>query len=161
MESLDHPFLVGALFGATPILILAIIAWWGRRRKYQRLPSAEGFHVRYCSGSRFQRFWKFFPWEGIGHLKLDERDLLFQAHPNRGEPFTIQVPRENLQLHGRRNWFKNGLLPWLLLRAEPNDYYLCVETGPLIFGADEKTHTLLAAMEEQGDETRPDHAPSG
>lgn len=83
---------------------------------------------------------------------MDQRDLIFQAHPNEGKQFTLRVPIENLQLHGRRNWFKNGLLPWLLLRTDPSDYYLCVETGPLIFGAGKKTRALLAAIDEQAEQ---------
>lgn len=154
MELFDHSLIIGAVLGAAPVLIIATVAWCGRRNKYKQLPSAHGFQLRYCSSSRFQRFWKFFPWEGIGHLEVDQQDLVFHAQPNKGPQFTLRVPIENLQLHGRRNWFKNSFLPWLLLKNEPNDYYLCVETGPLIFGAGRKSRNILASITQEADQAR-------
>jgi len=152
MELFGHPFIVGTVFGGVPALLIAAVAWWSRRRRYRGLSSTKGFHMRYCSRNRFERWWKFFPWEGIGILKFEGQDLVFEGHPNHGELFRVEVPMNRIELHGRRNWIRNGLLPWLLLRSEPNDYYLCVETGPFIFGAGKKTRELLELIKQQAEQ---------
>ena len=149
----DSPFifggLIGALGGGLPILIIATIAWRSRRSRYGQLASSGGTALRYCSDRRFKRWWKFFPWEGIGFLRVYADGLVFEGHPNSGEAFKVVSSIEQLEFYGRRNWFRNGLLPWLRFKGGSQDYYLCVETGPLIFGAGSKTQRLLDSLKQQ------------
>ena len=148
----DNLFIISAIFGAAPILLIAAIAWSRRRKKYDLLSSAKGYHLRYCSESRFRSWWKFFPWEGVGKLVVDQNNLVFEGLPNDGESFIVHVPIEQLELYGRQSWFRNGFLPWLLLKNKPSDYYLCVETGPWIFGAGAKTRELLKSINQQAEQ---------
>jgi hypothetical protein len=96
-------------------------------------------------------WFKFFPWEGVGVLRVQGQLLVFDAIPNRGGAFTVRAPVERLSFHGRRNWFRNGFLPWLLLKSDSGDFYLCVETGPLILGAGGMTRDLFASITRQAE----------
>jgi hypothetical protein len=158
MDLFKNPFMIGAAMGmlvAVPIIVAAIIAWHKRREKYQQFLTKDGYNLRYCSTIRFQRWWKFFPWEGVGMLSFRGQDLIFEARSNKGNSFTVRTPVHGLHFHGRRNWFRNGLLPWLLLKSDSGDYYLCVETGPFIFGAGRRTRDLLATIKTQGEQDAP------
>jgi hypothetical protein len=155
MDLLDYPFIVGGAIGGLPILLIAFLAWRGRRNMYRTLSSTQGYKLRYCSESRFNKWWKFFPWEGIGILSVSDQALVFEGLPNQGDAFRAEAKINQLELHGRRHWLKNGLLPWLFLKSEPNSYYLCVETGPLIFGADRKTRDLFSAIKFQAEVVDP------
>ena len=153
MDSLADPILRGLAIGlpvglivAVPIIVVAVIASRKRGEKYRHLLPGDGFNLRYCSTPRFQRWWKFFPWEGVGVLRYDRQELVFDASSNRGDIFTVRASFEKLLYYGRRNWFRNGLLPWLLLKTDTGDYYLCVETGPFIFGAGRRTRELLNSL---------------
>ncbi len=146
--------LIGLAFAAIPVVAIALIAITASHRrgeKYRQLSTGGTFHLRYCTAKRFMRWLKFFPWEGVGVLRLHGRELVFEASSNRGEAFTLRAPVERLLYHGRRNWFRNGFLPWLLLKSDAGDYYLCVETGPLILGADAMTRDLLDSLQKQSE----------
>lgn len=133
------------------IVLIAITASHRRRVKYQQLSQDGAYNLRYCSAKRFMGWLKFFPWEGVGVLRLHGQELVFDACSNRGATFTVRAPVERLQFHGRRDWLRNGFLPWLLLKSDSGDYYLCVETGPLIFGAGGMTRDLLATIRTQAE----------
>ena len=164
----ESPFIFGGLIGGLPILIIATVAWWRRRNRYRQFESSGGTALRYCSDRRFKRWWKFFPWEGIGFLRIEAGRLLFEGHPNFGETFKVESSVEQLEFYGRRNWFRNGSLPWLRLKGGSQDYYLCVETGPLIFGAGSKTQWLFNSLRQEAQQdgsgqpaTRPESKPEG
>jgi len=170
MEPLSDPMFRGALAGlaiglAIPaiglitIVLLATTASHRRGGMYRRLSPGGAHPLRYCTAKRFMGWWKFFPWEGVGVLRLQGRELVFEACSNRGAAFTLRAPVEMLRYHGRRNWFRNGFLPWLLLTSDAGDYYLCVETGPFIFGADAMTRDLLASISKQAAPCADDKAP--
>jgi hypothetical protein len=171
MDLLKNPFILGAAIGmlvAVPIIAAAIIAWRKRCEKYQQFLTEDGYNgynLRYCTRSRFQRWWKFFPWEGVGMLSFRGQDLVFDARSNNGDSFTVRTSVHGLLFHGRRNWFRNGLLPWLLLKSDSGDYYLCVETGPFIFGAGKRTRDLLASIktraEQENQANKPLHPTAG
>jgi hypothetical protein len=159
MDTLADPILKGIAIGipigllvAAPIIAIAVVASRGRLEKYRNFLPGSGYTLRYCSTSRFQRWWKFFPWEGIGVLRYDRQELVFEARSNKGESFTVRAPFTKLFYHGRCNWFRNGLLPWLLMKTDAGDYYLCVETGPFIFGAGRRTCELLSALRRDAEQ---------
>lgn len=85
-------------------------------------------------------------------LRVESQRLVFEGRSNCGETFAIEAPIGQLEFHGRRNWFRNGLLPWLRLPSDSGDYFLCVETGPLIFGAGGKTRKLLSVLKQQAEQ---------
>jgi len=162
MESLSDPILRGAVAGVViglaiaviPLIAIVLLAITASRRrgvKYRELSKDGTYYLRYSSAKRFMGWLKFFPWEGVGVLRLQGQLLVFEAIPNSGEAFTVRAPVERLLYHGRRNWFRNGLLPWLLLKSDSGDYYLCVETGPLIFGAGRMTRDLPASIRKQSE----------
>lgn len=155
MSLIDSPFIFGALVGGLPVLIIAIVAWRSRRIRYRQFASSGGTALRYCSESRFKRWWKFFPWEGIGFLRVKGDRLVFEGHPNSGETFKVESSIEQLEFYGRRNWLRNGFLPWLCLKGGSQDYYLCVETGPLIFGAGSKTQRLVNSLKQEAQQAAP------
>lgn len=149
MELFRNPLILAVVMSVLltlPIIIAASKASRKRSETYREIPAQDGFNLRYCSARRFFRWLKIFPWEGVGVLQLQGQDLVFEARPNRGNPVTVRSRVENLTYHGRRNWFRNGLLPWMLLKSDGGDFYLCVETGPSISGAGKKTHEMLATI---------------
>jgi hypothetical protein len=163
MESLSDPIVLksvkaGLVIGfaicvvaVIALVFIAIIASQRRGAKYRQISTEGAYNLRYCSAKRFMGWLKFFPWEGVGVLRLQDQLLVFDAIPNSGGTFTVRAPVERLLFHGRRNWFRNGLLPWLLLKSDSGDYYLCVETGPTILGAGRMTRDLLATIRKQAE----------
>ena len=149
---MDNPLQIGAALGllaGIPIILAAMAASRGRRRKFAEICPGSAFRLRYCSEMGFRTLWKFFPWEGIGFLTFDGGDVTFEGHPNQGAVFRVQVPVADLERYGWRSWFRNGLMPWLLLKHGQGNLYLCAETGAFIFGAETKTGELLSSIPTQ------------
>lgn len=55
MELLDHPFIFGSIIGSALILIIATVAWYGHWKRYEHLPSVEGFNLRYFQEAGFKK----------------------------------------------------------------------------------------------------------
>jgi len=102
--------------------------------------------VRYASESRFNSFFKIFPWEGAGILVIAAGNVLFLGETNSNGEVTLQFSPTTSQI----NWlgkapFPNGAISWLYFVTQTGKHYFSSETGILVFGS----HTSTKAIYEE------------
>ena len=88
-----------------------------------------------------------------GVLDFDEGgSLIFEAQSNRGGSFIARFSLQDFHYIGRRYWLRNGLLPWFHFTSDAGKFYVCVETGPFIFGSEERTLELQASISKRSEQ---------
>jgi hypothetical protein len=100
--------------------------------------------VRYASASRYNSWFKIFPWEGAGILVLAPGSVLFLGENNNGTPVNIQFAPGNSRL----NWigkspFPNGAVSWFEFTLATGKEYFSSETGAFVFGSHRSTKELF------------------
>jgi hypothetical protein len=149
---MDYFILVGSLL---PVIVVGAIAtaaylgWKRRLAKYSHVVSGNGYRLRFCSEARFKKWLKFFPWQGVAVMDLQDGVATVKAYPDKGEPFVFSAPASEIYYVGYTQWLRNGLLPWILIRTLEGSYFLCVETGVTIFGAKEETRRIVDKITQE------------
>lgn len=101
------------------------------------------FPARYASQSRFDSWFKIFPWDGAGIIVVVPGSLLFLGETLSGTPVTLQFAPGN----SRINWlgkcpFPNGAVSWLCFDTADQKHYFSSETGVFIFGSHNSTKAI-------------------
>jgi hypothetical protein len=143
-------FVTGLLMGFLIALPITFIPWIRRRNRFLRLNDnynlGSFFPVRYCTQKRYKSWLKLFPWEGVGFVGSNKNTIEFRGFPNKGEPFTLTFAVDSISDFAKPNWFRNGMLSWLMLQNEKEQLYFSAETGPFIFGSQFQNSVILSHL---------------
>lgn len=90
------------------------------------LQDGTWYPVRYASFERFNKIWKFFPWEDYGILNIKEDAITYYSIHN--GKFVFPPGHISITWTGTKYW-PNGILSWFLIKHEQTDHYFTSETG--------------------------------
>lgn len=101
------------------------------------------FPARYASQSRFDSWFKIFPWDGAGIMVVVTGSVLFLGETLSGTPITLQFAPGNSRINwmGKCPW-PNGAVSWLRFDTADQKHYFSSETGVFIFGSHKSTREL-------------------
>jgi len=103
----------------------------------------QWFPARYASKSRYDSWWKIFPWEGAGIMILAPGSVLFLGETNSGLPINVQFAPSNSRLEWiGKSPFPNGAVSWFVFTMADRKDYFSSETGPFVFGSHRSTKQL-------------------
>ena len=108
----------------------------------ERIPD-NYFPIRYSNEDRFNRLWKYFPWEGAGWITIKKRDLVFLTEHNQ-EVIEKQLPlnRTSIEWIGPHS-MRNGTFSWIKVEYDNKKYYITNETGLLAIGSKKGTKKIF------------------
>jgi len=144
-----------ALLSALPMwafLAFAIIGIVQYLRKKEDLVNVtqnkeleNGAPVRYCSESRFRKFWCLYPWESSGLLVAHDKTLLiYLSHDH-----TMKIEFHQGDRHIR--WigpvFSKGASCWFQIQSSGKSHYFTYDSGATIFFSHELTKSLYNYLE--------------
>ncbi len=152
MQALTGVF-IGALVG---IGVTAPMIWYAARKAqarkclleeiaHEHAHEGEAARVRYCTEKRFRRFWRIFPWEGVGILVESPHGIVFHGRSVLdAKSWQVEFEgAEAFQYIGRVIW-PNGLLAWIMAKANDGSlHYFSSETGTFILGSKLGTAKIL------------------
>ncbi|MCA9255035.1 MAG: hypothetical protein KDA33_05330 [Phycisphaerales bacterium] len=156
------PIVVITLSGvaaATPGISIIFLAILGARRRKRRLASLHSefeastgatlLDVRYASERRFKSALKLFPWEMVGVLVV--RDNGIDAHllsTNGKKRKDLAFHPDNHTIEWKTpDFFRNGVIPWLIISGPNEKHYFTSETGATILGSKRRTHVLIEQIQ--------------
>ena len=140
------------------IMGMAFIAYRNRRKarkrilrnylklsKVDRVPD-DHIMVRYCDSERFNRFWKLFPWYGIGWFINKRNEVIFLSEHNM-EVIEKRYPRNRALIEWEGTYYlKNGALSWMKIEMDGITTYFTSETGVTIFGSKKQTKEIYETV---------------
>ncbi len=138
---------LGICIGLVACATLAGMSLATRRvdRIYLRLESKlSGTHrIKYTSQWRFGRFWKIFPWEAYGLLRVQDEQILFSGESISGDDVTLVFDKElcTVKFIGRNFWH-GGSASWVRISEDEGSHYFTPETGMFIHGSKRKCIAL-------------------
>lgn len=151
---------MSGVVAATPGMSIMFLAILDARRRRRRLASLHAefaaacknaalLDVRYASERRFRSVLKLFPWEMVGVLVV--RDDGIEAHL----VSTNGKKRKELVFHPDAytiewktpTFFRNGVIPWLIVSGAEEKHYFTSETGATIFRAKRRTSVLIERIQ--------------
>lgn len=158
-DSLQAVFTVVVVLIVLALALSPVIALWAyiifqnskRRKIRERILSSRRdvignkrwFPARYASQTRFDSWFKIFPWEGAGIMVVASGSALFLGETMSGAPLTLQFAPGNSRINwlGKCPW-PNGAVSWLRFDTADQKHYFSSETGVFIFGSHNSTKAL-------------------
>jgi len=102
------------------------------------------FPARYASQSRYDSWFKIFPWEGAGILVCAAGSVVFLGETNSGASVNVQFAPGNSTLEWiGKSPFPNGAVSWFVFRTPNGKDYFSSETGAFVFGSNRSTKELF------------------
>jgi len=152
--------ILSCVAAATPGISIIFLAILGARRRKRRLASlhfeldasaggATLLDVRYASERRFRSALKLFPWEMVGVLVV--RDDGIDAHllsTNGKQRKELAFHPDDYTIEWKTpDFFRNGVIPWLIISGLNEKHYFTSETGATIFGSKRRTNLLIEQIQ--------------
>jgi len=146
--------LIILLFAVTPIIAIWVYVFYQNRKRRkirERILASRAdlignkrwFAARYASQRRFDSWFKFFPWDGVGILIVVPGSVLFLGETLSRMPLTLQFAPGNARINwlGKCPW-PNGMLSWLRFDTADQKHYFSSETGVMVFGSHQTTKAI-------------------
>jgi hypothetical protein len=110
----------------------------------QLVGNRRWYPARYASQTRYDSWFKIFPWEGAGILVLAPGSVLFLGETNSGAPVNVQFAPSNSTLEWiGKSPFPNGAVSWFVFRTPKGKDYFSSETGAFVFGSNRSTKEVF------------------
>lgn len=162
MKPQDIIALLLALAGCAGFFILFaafLVYAFVQSRKRQRIqkeliaaaPQSDGgqnFPVKYAGEKKFKSFFKVFPWEASGVLRLTDTAVLFQGAKSNGQPIELTFNPRQTRASYIGIKLINGATAWFMLEQEGNRHYFTAETGVTVFGTRRGSKEIVQAISE-------------
>lgn len=159
-EDIIQLFLAFAGCAGFFVLFAAFLVYaFTQSRKRQRLqkelvaavPQNAGeqtFPVKYAGEQKFKAFFKIFPWEASGVLRLAENQVTFQGAKSNGQ--SVQLIFDSRRTRAEYIGIKliNGATAWFVIEQEGARHYFTAETGVTVFGTQNGAKGILEAVNQ-------------